>query len=157
MLRASRNAAVLAAVLMLAACQGDGNAGLFGGQGPSAGFFQSGEARSLAAAKDYFRQNNFGLAERSYREVLEGNPQSGEAWLGLAASYDRLGRFDLADKAYERLEAVTGRRVEVVNNLAYSQLLRGERKAARALFREAAAMAPGHPVVEANLKALDAG
>ena len=48
--------------------------------------------------------------------------------MGLAASYDQLGRFDFADRAYDQLLKVAGRRPEIVNNMGYSQLLRGNRK-----------------------------
>jgi tetratricopeptide (TPR) repeat protein len=42
---------------------------------------------------------NYGLAEQHYRRAVEATRQNGSAWIGLAASYDRLGRFDLADLA----------------------------------------------------------
>jgi hypothetical protein len=40
------------------------------------------------------------LAEQHYRRAVEATHQNGSAWIGPAASYDRLGRFDLADFAY---------------------------------------------------------
>ena len=57
--------------------------------------------------------------------------------MGLAASYDQLGRFDFADRAYDQLLKVAGRRPEIVNNMGYSQLLRGNKKKASQLLNEA--------------------
>src|SRR5438067_3386871 len=57
----------------------------------------------LNLGKRHFRANNFGLAERYFRRAVEKAPgetrRDAEAWLGLAASYDRLRRFELADRA----------------------------------------------------------
>ena len=62
-----------------------------------------------------------------------------------------LGRYDLADKAYEKAVKVAGRRPEILNNMGYSYFLRGERARARKTFEEAARLAPENPVVKANL------
>jgi Flp pilus assembly protein TadD len=45
-------------------------------------------------------RGDYGLAEQYYRRAVEATRQNGSAWIGLAAAYDRLGRFDLADLAY---------------------------------------------------------
>ncbi len=47
-----------------------------------------------------FYEGNFGLAQRYFQDAVESTPADLTAWIGLAASYDRLGRFDLADRAY---------------------------------------------------------
>jgi Flp pilus assembly protein TadD len=109
----------------------------------------------LAAGKVHYASGNFGLAEKHFRKAVELNAGSGDAWLGLAASYDRLGRFDFADRAYEQLIKVAGRTPRVINNMGYSQYLRGDRAQARKLLFEARAALPGDPVVEANLSMLD--
>jgi Flp pilus assembly protein TadD len=54
----------------------------------------------LSLGKKYFRTINCGLAEKHFRAAVEKHPRDAEAWIGLAASYDRLRRFDLADRAY---------------------------------------------------------
>jgi len=64
----------------------------------------------LQLAKKYFRSNNYGLAEKSFRSAVEKHPRDAEAWVGLAASYDRLHRFDLADRAYQEAIRIVGRR-----------------------------------------------
>jgi Flp pilus assembly protein TadD len=48
-----------------------------------------------------FYDGNFGLARRNiFQDAVEKSSEDVTAWIGLAASYDRLGRFDLADRAY---------------------------------------------------------
>ena len=74
--------------------------------------------------------------------------------MGLAASYDQLGRFDFADRAYDQLLKVAGRRPEIVNNMGYSQLLRGNKKKARKLLDEARNGMADPAVVDANLALL---
>jgi Flp pilus assembly protein TadD len=41
------------------------------------------------------RASNYGLAEKHFRRAVETHPRDAEG-IGLAASYDRLRRFDLA-------------------------------------------------------------
>ena len=67
---------------------------------------------------------------------------NGEAWLGLAASYDRLRRYELADRAYNEALKIYGPRPEVLNNIGYSYMLRGDLRKARAKFQEAQAQDP---------------
>jgi tetratricopeptide (TPR) repeat protein len=54
---------------------------------------------------------NYGLAERYYRRAVEATHQNDSAWIGLAASYDRLGRFDLADLAYRQAILLEGKKL----------------------------------------------
>ena len=82
------------------------------------------------AGKAQFRDANYGLAEKHFRKAVELRADNSEAWMGLAASYDQLGRFDFADRAYDQLLKVAGRRPQIVNNMGYSQLLRGNKKKA---------------------------
>jgi Flp pilus assembly protein TadD len=108
----------------------------------------------LAAGKAQFREANYGLAEKHFRKAVELRADNAEAWMGLAASYDQLGRFDFADRAYGQLLKVAGRRARVVNNMGYSQLLRGNKQKAQALFMEARAGMADTTVVDANLALL---
>ena len=114
-------------------------------------------ASDLQAGKSQFRDANYGLAEKHFRKAVELRADNAEAWMGLAASYDQLGRFDFADRAYDQLLKVAGRQPQVVNNMGYSKLLRGDRKSARKLLMEAEAAMPGDPVVAANLALLRQG
>lgn len=112
-------------------------------------------AADLAEGKAQFREANFGLAEQHFRKAVELKADNAEAWMGLAASYDELGRFDFADRAYDQLLRVAGRKPQIVNNMGYSQLLRGNKRKARALLLEAKAGLADQTVVNANLALLD--
>lgn len=109
------------------------------------------------AGKAQFREANYGLAEKHFRKAVELRADNAEAWMGLAASYDQLGRFDFADRAYDQLLKVAGRQPQIVNNMGYSRLLRGDKKGARKLLLEASAAMPGNVVVEANMALLRKG
>src|SRR5437762_3384311 len=62
----------------------------------------------LNLGKKHYRDNSFGLAEQHFRRAVEQGPRNVEAWIGLAASYDKLKRFDLADRAYEQAIKLVG-------------------------------------------------
>jgi tetratricopeptide (TPR) repeat protein len=109
----------------------------------------------LQIAKRHFRANQFGLAEKSFRSAVEKHPRDAEAWVGLAASYDRLRRFDLADRAYQQAIGIVGRSPEVLNNMGFSYILRGDYGRAQKILLEARAKAPGNPYIEANLRLLE--
>jgi len=115
------------------------------------------DASELAEGKAQFRDANYGLAEQHFRKAVELKADNAEAWMGLAASYDELGRFDFADRAYNQLLKVAGRKPQIVNNMGYSQLLRGNRKKAKALLLEAKAGMADPTVVNANLALLNKG
>ncbi|MDX8537272.1 hypothetical protein RFM23_06510 [Mesorhizobium abyssinicae] len=112
-------------------------------------------ASDLAEGKAQFREANYGLAEKHFRKAVELKADNAEAWMGLAASYDELGRFDFADRAYDQLLKVAGRKPQIVNNMGYSQLLRGNKKKARVLLLEAKAHMADQTVVDANLALLN--
>lgn len=113
----------------------------------------------LTLGKREFRQNNFGLAERYFRRAIEkgssDKTRTIEAWLGLAASYDRLHRYELADRAYGQALKIAGRMPEILNNQGFSYMMRGDYRRARALLQEASAKDPANPHVRANLKLLE--
>lgn len=109
----------------------------------------------LGMGKAQFRDGNYGLAEKHFRKAVELQADNAEAWMGLAASYDQLGRFDFADRAYDQLLKVAGRKPQIVNNMGYSQLLRGNKKKARALFLEARKAMTDTTVVDANMALLN--
>jgi len=109
----------------------------------------------LNLGKKHYRENSFGLAEQHFRRAVELGPKSVEAWIGLAASYDKLKRFDLADRAYQQAIRLAGPTAEILNNQGYSYMLRGDRRRARAKLLEAQAKDPGNPYVQNNLDLLD--
>ena len=100
---------------------------------------------------------NFGNAEYHFRRAVEVTPQNGAAWLGLASCYDRLGRFDLAERAYKSAERFAGDNVAVLNNHGYSYLLRGRMREAARLLNRAAQLDPENPTVANNIRMLRAG
>jgi len=109
----------------------------------------------LQRGKRYFRANDFGNAEKSFRAAVEKHPRDAEAWVGLAASYDRLRRFDLADRAYRQAIGIIGRTPEILNDLGFSYILRGDHARAQKTLLEAQAKDPGNPYVQANIRLLE--
>jgi tetratricopeptide (TPR) repeat protein len=105
--------------------------------------------------KKYFRSNNFGLAEKSFRSAAEHHPRDAEAWVGLAASYDRLHRFDLADRAYQEAIRIVGPTPEILNNQGFSYMLRGDYARAKKKLQDAQAKDPGNPHIQANMRLLE--
>ncbi len=108
----------------------------------------------LKEAQIQFKHGNYGLAEKHYRKAVEKNPNSLESWLGLAASYDHLRRFDLADKAYDTLRELVGDTPSVLNNVGYSYLLRGDLKKAETILKQAHNQDPGNPFIQNNIDIL---
>jgi tetratricopeptide (TPR) repeat protein len=110
----------------------------------------------LSRGKKFFRAADFGLAERHFRRAVELHPRDLEAWIGLAASYDRLRRFDLADRAYEQGMKIAGPTPEILNNMGYSYMLRGDYRRARETLLQAQAQDPGNPFIRNNIELLEA-
>jgi tetratricopeptide (TPR) repeat protein len=108
------------------------------------------------SGRAHFLHGDYGLAEVHFRRAVEATPQNGAAWVGLAASYDRLGRFDLADRAYRRAALLAPSYV-VLNNHGYSYLLRGRMQAAKTLLYRAAELAPGDPTIANNIAVMESG
>lgn len=104
-----------------------------------------------------FLAGNFGNAEYYFRRAVEITPQNGAAWLGLASCYDRLGRFDLAERAYRSVDKFARNNVAVLNNHGYSYLLRGRNSEAVKLFKRALEIEPDNPTVLNNLRMANAG
>lgn len=109
----------------------------------------------LSLGKQHFRQENYGLAEHYFRRAAESHPRDAEAWLGLAASYDRLRKFELADRAYKQAILIVGASPEVLNNQGYSFMLRGDYPRARAKFAEAQKLDPKNPYILNNIRLLE--
>ena len=101
--------------------------------------------QAVAEAKNQFRSENYGNAGALFYKATRLAPNDGIAWLGLAASCDRIRRFDLADLAYSRAYKLIGGTPEYYNNLGYSYLLRGKLQNARTNFLKAYELAPNDP------------
>jgi Flp pilus assembly protein TadD len=109
----------------------------------------------LSIAKKYYRQGSYGLAERHFRKAAEMHPRDAESWIGLAASYDQLKRFDLADRAYQQAIKIIGATPEVMNNQGFSYMLRGDYRRARSMLLAAQAKDPKNLYIANNLRLLD--
>src|SRR5262245_36178822 len=104
---------------------------------------------------EQFNRGNFGIAERYFRDAVEKAPKDPTAWIGLAAAYDRIARFDLADRAYKMAIRLTGETTEILNNQGYSYMLRGDLGAARRKFLRAYQLEPNNPTIANNLQLLN--
>ena len=102
-----------------------------------------------------FNRGNYGLAEKYFQDAVERTPRDVTAWVGLAASYDRLARFDLADRAYRYAIKLGGATPQLLNNQGYSYMLRGNYVRARQLLAKANRLDPNNPVILNNLQLLD--
>jgi Flp pilus assembly protein TadD len=122
--------------------------------GSQQGLLGSDPQDDLSLGKKYFRAGAYGLAEQHFRRAVETHANDAESWVGLAASYDQLRRFDLADRAYAQAIRIAGPTPEIVNNQGYSLMLRGKYAAAAAKFAEAARKAPENPYVKNNIRLL---
>ncbi|MCC6947189.1 MAG: tetratricopeptide repeat protein [Bradyrhizobiaceae bacterium] len=108
----------------------------------------------LSLGKRHYKEQNYGLAEKHFRKAVEAQPKAAEAWVGLAASYDRLRRFDLADRAYEQAIVLLGPTPEILNNQGFSFMLRGDYKTARKKLLAAKAKDPDSAFIQNNLDLL---
>jgi Flp pilus assembly protein TadD len=104
--------------------------------------------------KQEYRAGKFDVAAKAFSRAAERNPRNAEAWLGLAASYDRLRQFELADSAYDQAMVIDGQTAEILNNQGYSYMLRGDLTRARAKLTAAQHKEPGNKYVQNNLALL---
>jgi Flp pilus assembly protein TadD len=104
---------------------------------------------------EHFNRGNFGIAERYFRDATEKAPKDPTAWIGLAAAYDRIARFDLADRAYVHAIRLVGETTEILNNQGYSYMLRGDLVNARRKFLKAYEREPNNPTIANNLQLLN--
>lgn len=150
--------AVLAACGLLGGCQTPASLETVSVADPPAfetGILSSNEMNRLGR-QDLAAGNN-GMAERHFREAVETNKDDGPSWIGLAAAYDNLGRFELADRAYAQAIRIQGETLPILNNRGYSFLLRGEKRRALAMFERALSLDPGNPVIQNNVQLLRVG
>src|SRR5437763_10603843 len=103
---------------------------------------------------EHFNRGNFGLSQRYFKDAVEKAPKDVTAWIGLAASYDRLRRFDLADQAYAQAVRLGGETVQVLNDQGYSYMLRGNLNEARGTVERAYSLDPTNPVIVNHLQPL---
>jgi Flp pilus assembly protein TadD len=144
-----------AVILLLSGCKPSVENQLLSESGLStedAKFYPSDEY--IRMGKVHFRNRDYGMAEQNFRKATEVTPTDAEAWLGLAASYDQLRRFDLADNAYAKLLTMQSRNAVIYNNAGYSHLLRGNTERARYYLLKANELDPNNPYIAHNIELL---
>lgn len=139
-----RYIAAIVGLTALGACQTDAPPSFFGPTVPA-----SNELHALG--RQELASGNYGLAETHFRRAVEANSEDGPSWVGLAAAYDNLGRFDLADRAYDEATRIEGESLAILNNRGYSLYLRGQRAKALSIFRRALSLYPGQPALLNNI------
>lgn len=121
------------------------------------------QLKLISEGKEHYRRGEYGLAEQSFRLATETAAfgQNGgsrvaalEAWYGLAASYDQLRRFDMADPIYDHIKSEYGTSVTYYNNYGYSLEMRGEAAKARMEFQRATELAPRCQISRNNLNSV---
>ncbi len=146
------------AILSLSGCAATGFGGPFNSKPAQiADISDKGNFTATSALKEaraQFKSNNFGYSAAYYKKYTELSPQSPQGYVGLAASYDRLGRFDLSDRVYASMRRITGETAQYYNNMGYSYMLRGNLQVALANFRKAAAIDPSNVTIANNIQLL---
>lgn len=114
-----------AAVLAIAACREEGKLEIRSISSPIAAAGRPVPER-IAEARGYFALNNVGLALEAFRKALRDDPASVDALNGIAACYDRMGRFDLSRRYYEMALAIDPGDARLYANLAVSLDMQGK-------------------------------
>jgi len=109
------------------------------------------EGRALLVTGQY------GLAIDSLSRVLHDQPDSVRALNLIAEAYDRLHRYDLADRYHAKALEIDPNSVAALNNWGFSYLVRGDKARAKDLLERAVAVKGDQPVVLANLRLAGGG
>ncbi|EKV28666.1 hypothetical protein C882_0878 [Caenispirillum salinarum AK4] len=152
-MRALRLSSVCAAALLAVSCAAGGFetravSTIDAPAGPAAQLYETGKA--------HFAAGRWGAAVHAFQAAAARDPRHVGAHNGLAAAYDRLGRFDLADRAYMEALTLAPDDPATLNNMGWSRHLRGQPELARVYLRHAADLAPEDGVTQANLGAVEA-
>ena len=102
----------------------------------------------LADAKGQLALGNVGLALEGFRKAARERPDSAEALAGMAACYDAMGRYDLAQAKYEAALALAPRSPTLLTALAVSLDRQGNRAAAAEVRNEIAMLASASAVLD---------
>lgn len=94
----------------------------------------------------------YGLAIEALSRVLHDDPGNARTLTLLAEAYDRLHRYDLADRYHGQALQADPNFVAALNNWGYSYLVRGDKPRAVGLLERAVAVKKDHPVILANLQ-----
>lgn len=97
---------IAAAMLVAGGCSQDGKLEIRAIGSPLAAGSRTVSFR-VAEARGQFALGNVALALESFRKAAREDPTSVDALVGIAACYDRMGRFDLSRRNYEAALALT--------------------------------------------------
>jgi len=120
-------------------------------------------ADQYGAGKAYFAQGQYGFALESFRAALRQSPDSTRNLNAVAACYDRMLRFDLADRYYEQALALDPNSIQALNNLGYSNFRRYEEgyggeylASAKDYLDRARSLAQDNPIIADNIARVEA-
>lgn len=132
-----RSGKMLAATLLLgaASCGGEGKLTIRSTPTGLAGGAQTVSFR-VAEALGQYALGNVALAAEGFRKALREEPASVDAMIGLAACYDRMGRFDLSRRHYEAALAIAPGDARLYAGLAGSLTAQGRSAEAEAVRSE---------------------
>jgi len=99
----------------------------------------------VAEGRTNFALNNVALALEQFRRAVRLQPNNIDALNGIAACYDRLGRFDLSSTYYQQALALAPDNSKTLHNFQLSLTMQGRTDEAMALAREAARPRPQAP------------
>lgn len=109
--------------------------------------------------KKQFAVGLYGMALKNFRVAMVREPKSLDRLNAVAATYDKLGRFDLAERYYARALGVDPNSIQTLNNIGYSFLMQKDYVSARYYLDQAAKVARVEDeyieIVGANLVSLD--
>ena len=95
-----------------------------------------------ANGKEQLAAGYLGIALQKFKLALGKNPSSVKVLNGLAVTYDRFGRYELAELYYEKALALSPNSADLLNNVGYSYLLRERYEEALVHFDRAMANDP---------------
>jgi len=98
-------------------------------------------ADRLADARSQLALGNVGLATEAFRKALREQPDNVDAYVGLAACYDAMGRYDLSRQNYEAALALAPTSPPLLSALAVSLDKQGLREEAAEVRAEVADLA----------------
>lgn len=104
----------------------------------------------------HFNAGRFGLAVKHFEIAISQDPDSVKALNGLAASFDRLQRYQLAERYYLRALNLEPDNLQTLNNLGYSYMMQGRHDLALAYLKDALEQDPMNDMVRDNLQQAEA-
>lgn len=120
---------------------------------------QASSQDTYALGKKQFSLGLYGMALKNFRVALVRAPKSLDHLNAVAATYDQLGRFDLAERYYALALGVDPNSVQTLNNIGYSFLMQKDYVSARYYLNQAAKLTHAENefsgIVGANLVSLD--